>query len=311
MPFSYADENNYEEYVERLSIISVFKGTEKGFELDRAPTRLEGLVMLIRLLGQEADANNLMKDPCNFKDVPSWGIGYVNYAFNNGLTNGLGNGLFGSNNAIDANSYITFLLRALGYSDSSTNPDFKWEEAKEFAKEIELLESDLFEEISASDFTRAYVAKLSYDTLTHNLKGSHITLIQKLVADGAISETLAKEMGILPIATLEPYGFTEAFDASIEPQGTVDYFNTTDTIYYVVYGNGFPTGSKIHQAWTKLDEGIIAEGDLNITVDIEEQYIGFWLVPNKKLPAGDYNVTLTWTVDGREGKLISDVIEVR
>ena len=37
----------YDEYAEKLATIGVFKGTGNGFELDRAPTRLEGLVMLI------------------------------------------------------------------------------------------------------------------------------------------------------------------------------------------------------------------------------------------------------------------------
>ncbi len=57
-----------------------FKGTSNGFELDRSPTRLEGLVMLIRLLGKEDDALVESNMESVFTDVPSWGIPYTNYA---------------------------------------------------------------------------------------------------------------------------------------------------------------------------------------------------------------------------------------
>jgi hypothetical protein len=37
--------SKYEAYADKLSSIDVFKGSSNGYELDRAPTRLEGLVM--------------------------------------------------------------------------------------------------------------------------------------------------------------------------------------------------------------------------------------------------------------------------
>jgi ABC-type oligopeptide transport system substrate-binding subunit len=50
-----ASEND--EYATRLKTIDVFKGTgSNDFQLDREPTRLEGLVMFIRLLGAEQEA---------------------------------------------------------------------------------------------------------------------------------------------------------------------------------------------------------------------------------------------------------------
>lgn len=199
MTISYANESNlYEEYANKLSLINVFKGTGNGFELDRAATRLEGIVMLIRLLGKEADSDKMKGDPCNFTDVPDWGKGYVNYAYKNGLTKGLGNGIFGTNDAMNANAYITFLLRALDYSDSSSSPDFTWDKAKDYGRSIGLIESDLYNRISSGKFIRSYVAKLSYNTLKHTLKNDQRTLIQKLVSDGAISETIAKELDVEP-----------------------------------------------------------------------------------------------------------------
>lgn len=188
----------YEEYAVKLSTINVFKGTGNGFELDRQPTRLEGLVMLIRLLGKESAANELKYNKCYFKDVPEWGIGYVNYAYLNGLSNGVGDKIFGSDDLMDANSYITLLLRALGYSDSPDVADFSWANAKDFAKSIGLIDSDMYTQLTNNKFIRSYVAKLSYDSLKVLLKNDSKTLVQKLVAQGVITDTVAKELMVEP-----------------------------------------------------------------------------------------------------------------
>ena len=44
---------------EELSAIDVFRGTDTGFELDRAPKRSEAAVMLVRLYGAEEEAQAL------------------------------------------------------------------------------------------------------------------------------------------------------------------------------------------------------------------------------------------------------------
>lgn len=110
---------------------------------------------------------------------------------------------------------------------------------------------------------------------------------------------------------VEPYGFTAYFDPQKEPGDTVDSFSSTDTLYYVVIGNNFPAGSSIHQVWEYLEDGSIIEGDLVIPVDIERNYLGFNLTPDGELPLGRYQVTLTWTIDGVDGELVSDIVEVK
>lgn len=113
------------------------------------------------------------------------------------------------------------------------------------------------------------------------------------------------------LATVEPYGFTAYFDPQKEPEGTVDFYSPTDTIYYVVIAGNFPAGSSIHQVWEYLEDGSTLEGDLSIPMDIEYNYLGFNLSPDGELPVGRYQVTLTWTVNGVDGELVSDIIEVK
>ncbi len=183
---SYADSTvtKYDSYAEELYNIGVFKGTGQGFELFREPTRLEGLVMLLRLLGREDDALSSGNMQSVFSDVPEWGIPYTNYAYYHGLTNGIGNWLFGTNLTLNANAYYTFLLRALGYDD--VTGDFSWSNATEFAYQIGLIEPEYYTQISNDDFLRDHVAKSSYDTLYFNVKDSEDRLIDLLIADGVI-----------------------------------------------------------------------------------------------------------------------------
>ena len=184
---------SYEMHAEKLSTIGIFKGTENGYELERQPTRLEGLIMLIRLLGKENEALKLNKEQSVFIDVPDWGRGYVNYAYKNGLTKGLGNGLFGTNDILDGKSYTTFLLRALGYSDKN-NADFSWQDAVLFGKSIGLLDEEIFNKINNSTFIRDYIVKMTYDALQTYVKDNGFTLLKKLVNDGVLTDIQAQNL---------------------------------------------------------------------------------------------------------------------
>jgi hypothetical protein len=85
-------------------------------------------------------------------------------------------------------AYVTFLLRALGYDDSSANKDFSYSGSVDYAKSINLLEEDLYFKIVSSPFTRDYVAKSSYNALFQKVKGESVSLIEKLVSGGDITQ---------------------------------------------------------------------------------------------------------------------------
>jgi hypothetical protein len=179
-------------YASKLKEIGVLNGTDNGFELNREPTRIEGLIMLIRLLGKESVALQTDTTTSVFADVPSWAKAYTNYAYYNGLTTGIGNNKFGTNDNIDAKSYITFILRALGYNDSAG--DFKWNDAIFYAQNIQLYDNSMQIELNSAIFLRAHVAEISYKALATKMKGSNLTLIQKLIKDNVINKDLAEKL---------------------------------------------------------------------------------------------------------------------
>ena len=123
----------FESEAEVLKELGLFKGTEKGFELERQPTRLEALMMLLRMLGLEEEAK-AETSAIPFQDVSDWWKPYVAYAYKNKLTLGVSDTEFGSTKLASEQMFVTFVLRSLGYSDSKDeNADFTYDKAVEKA----------------------------------------------------------------------------------------------------------------------------------------------------------------------------------
>lgn len=167
---------NYEDIALDLKELGLFKGVSNTeFELDRAPSRVEAIIMLIRVLGKENEALNGDLEH-SFIDVEDWANNYVGYAYNNGLSNGVSKTEFGSENASSA-MYLTFVLRSLGYSDVDGN-DFSWDSPYELARTIGILPDC----VDTDNFMRKDVAVISYAALSVKLNGSEQTLAEKLIS---------------------------------------------------------------------------------------------------------------------------------
>lgn len=184
-------ESSYNDYAEKLKLLGVFTGTGSGFELDREPTRLEGLIMFIRLLGAESNARNgQFSHP--FTDVPQWANGYVGWAYENGYTKGVSQTKFGVGN-IDSKSYLTLMLRALGYDDSKG--DFSWNNSVGFSKNKGVITNNDAIVYTSEKFLRDHVAKISYDVLGAYKKDG-MKLSEFLVKQNALESSKLMAMGI-------------------------------------------------------------------------------------------------------------------
>lgn len=163
-----------------LKQLGLFKGvSDTDFALRRTPDRTEALVMLIRLLGKENEAmSGRWTHP--FTDVPSWADKYVGYAYQTGLTNGVGETLFGGSTAAGGYMYLTFVLRALGYSDAD-GLDFTWDDPYGLAQKTGILPQGT----DTTNFWRADVVRVSYAALPAKLKNSDKALYERLIESGA------------------------------------------------------------------------------------------------------------------------------
>lgn len=158
-----------------LKALGLFKGvSDTDYALDRAPTRIEAVVMLLRVLGKETAVQNLAYSH-PFTDVPEWANAYIGYAYETGLAQGVSETEFGSGNA-SAAMYLTLVLRSLGYSDADGR-DFTWQDPYTLASEIGVLH----ERVDIENFLRGDVVTISHAALSAKPNGSDEPLARQLI----------------------------------------------------------------------------------------------------------------------------------
>lgn len=162
--------------LKQLGLFQGVSATEDNFDLDRAPTRTEALVMLIRALGKDAEALNV-GGTHPFTDVPAWADKYIGYAYEKGFTKGSSATTLGTG-AANSDMYLTFMLRALGYSDMAG--DFTWDAPDALARAVGIFPDD----VDTENFLRADVVLVSWAALEADLKGGSQRMAKKLMAEG-------------------------------------------------------------------------------------------------------------------------------
>ena len=189
---------DYNELADALKEMGLFKGGDTaygdGLMLENAPTRIEGLIMFLRLLGEE-EAALATTDACPFVDVPEWCRSYVTYAYAKGYTRGVGADseelYFAPYVTITAGEYMTFVLRALGYRDSGDSPDFQWDSALLRSLELGCITDGEYKLLVEESFLRAQVAYVSYYALDAGMKSGG-TLLSHLTAAGTLDAAKVK-----------------------------------------------------------------------------------------------------------------------
>ncbi|MGF7058863.1 S-layer homology domain-containing protein [Brassicibacter mesophilus] len=171
------DVTNKDFHGKALQAIGILQGTEKGLELDKQLTRIEGAAMYARLLGLEDEIKEFkISNPeysTGFNDVPKWAEPTINYLHYKGLVNGISNDKYGSKDNMTEQQFTTLVLRALGYDDSSG--EFKWNSASAKALKVGLYANDAvqYNSVVSPQLTRRGMSYISYNALffEHKLTG--------------------------------------------------------------------------------------------------------------------------------------------
>ncbi len=178
-----------EKTADALNELGLFRGTGDGYELEKNLTRAEGATLLVRVLGKDNEAVN-WTDPIPFKDVPRWAIGYVGYAYANGITNGtsMEKGEFSPNAALSDYMFLTLVLRALGYTDQGANAAFVWNDPYMLAQQVGLINKAKAD----GDFTRGDAVEILWNAMEIRLVGKNITLAQSLIDQDVFTNKMYK-----------------------------------------------------------------------------------------------------------------------
>lgn len=191
-----SQETDYNALADALHTMGLFAGSTtpygSGYNLENPPSRIEGLIMFLRLLGEEQAALDYSGSTVTFLDVPKWARPYVNYAYSKGYTKGVdvsAEGVtFGTTDTMAPKDYVTFLLRALRYDEGT---DFTWKHAIDDGVTLGLLTEGERTLLKEHTFLRAQIVYLSYFTLSADMAGGGTTLVQQLTSTGAVAASVA------------------------------------------------------------------------------------------------------------------------
>ena len=166
--------------------VGLFLGTESGYELNRHLTRTEGMVLLVRMLGQE-EAVKTGTYECPFTDVDAWAVNYIGYAYENGITRGYSDTVFGAEDPMTDYMFLTLTLRALGYDDRAADAAYSWDDPYALAHSLGLIR----EEKADADFTRADSVTVFWHAFTlDSYKMAHALIERGVFTEEALKECI-------------------------------------------------------------------------------------------------------------------------
>ena len=175
---------------EDLAAADMFRGTDQGFDLERAPTRAEAAVMLVRLYGAEEEALQLYNEALishPFTDCKAWVNPYLAWLYSRGMVKGMAPTQYGADLPCSARDYALFLLRALGYQDGT---DFNWTETEAFASAQNFYSDTLF----GGTFTRGDMALMTWLALQARCADDSGTLLGALQTAGTVAADAARTL---------------------------------------------------------------------------------------------------------------------
>lgn len=187
--FTYSSATDYNAMAAALKSLHLFKGSftgyGQGFDLELAPTRLQALIMFIRVLGEEEEALAWSgTEPFDDIHEGTQAYNYVGYAYEKGYTNGYTATEFRPAGPVNAWQYTEFMLRAMGYS-SAENTDLSRTLVR--AQEVGLLTAAEAAYLQTDTFLRAELVYISYYALHTKLPDGVLTLSGQLQAKGVFS----------------------------------------------------------------------------------------------------------------------------
>ena len=160
-----ADTDNVEA-IEVLQAVGIMTGDENGnFNPDNTVTRNEMAVIMSQLLNLDY---NYYRGTNPFTDVPSWAAPYVAACAAEGVTSGVGGGLYNGEGNVTAAQAALMILKALGYFQYEADFEGDWQIAT--IRQASYI--NLFDNIDASAeeaLTRNQIAQLVLNGLKSNM----------------------------------------------------------------------------------------------------------------------------------------------
>ncbi|ODM27127.1 hypothetical protein A7W90_13390 [Clostridium sp. Bc-iso-3] len=262
---AFADSFSYEKEAKELYELGLYKGTSESEYVPNLEGKLDrqtGVVMLLRLFGQEDDALEMSledaaaKLAAKFKDaadVADWAQRQVAYAVEKGYVKGLPDGTFAPTADLNGLAYCSLILQQLGYDG-----DFKYEEAAYKLQEFGGLteeQAKIFN--SNAGINRDSMVGISYSALQASYKADGKTVIEVLVANGNVDKELALEIGVLLKGIKEVKALA---DVKVQKGKTAELPKEVEVVYED------DTTAKLEVTWPTVDTAEVGEQTIEGTI---------------------------------------------
>lgn len=172
---------------EILKELGLIKGDENGnLNEDQLITRVEMITLLNRLKTPLNNQNYDIKNVQRFSDVPvsHWAFEEVEKAYLDAVTQGIGDGLFGTNDTVTNQQTYTFLLRIIGEGTEYRSAARKFDELG--------LSGSLYVGPHSNNIERGMLFKLIVNCLQYNNEGK--TYIENLSFSSEAKELFNKRV---------------------------------------------------------------------------------------------------------------------
>ena len=261
-----------------LGLAQGYDTTGTNFGLTDNMTRIQTVVQVIRFLGVEDEVKaGTYTHP--FTDVPAWANNYVGYAYANNITSGRSATKFDPDGVVDEMQFLTFMLRAIGYSDK--DGDFVWNNPFALAKSIGMKDTDT----AATSFVRGDAFRISWNALYAKAKNGEF-VYNNLIGAGVFTSQDLDKAASAALSAIEPVSPSDKEPSEVvvpvtpkDPEGynvisKSDYYDKTLagfmsnmvgvlTGYEHVYKNGTPMVALPEEWYKGLLRGPYAEANDN------------------------------------------------
>ncbi len=258
-----------------LGLAQGYDSTGTNFGLTDKMTRVQTVVQVIRFLGVENEVKaGTFSHP--FSDVPAWANNYVGYAYANNITKGVSAAKFGTDDVTTEAQFLTFMLRAIGYSDQGG--DFVWSNPFALAKSIGMSEKDT----ASAAFLRGDAFRYSWNTLYATAKNG-APVYENLANAGVFTINDLDKAAEAALSAVEPAKPVTPATPAVKPQvpedptgynvlSKADYYDKTLSGFMAnivgvltgfehVYQNGVPLVAMPEEWYKGLLRGPYAEAN--------------------------------------------------
>ena len=261
---AFADAFSYEKEAEQLNKVGLYLGIREDVfdpDLGTLLDRQTGVVMLLRMFGQEEEAKLLTDEQADallakFTDagtIADWAKRQVAYAVDKGVVKGYDDSTFRPTAGLNGKAYASLLLQQLGYDG-----EFDYHQAAIKLSQVGgLTAAQAATFNSDAQLNKDALVGMSYGALQAKMKADGKKLIKFLIENGVVDEEKAKEAGI-------PYA--DIVSVAEIPDVTVDIGATPELPATVTatYDNG--TTAEVAVTWPTVDTSVAGEQVITGTI---------------------------------------------